>query len=37
MYQFKNRERKEVWKGWNNPPAPYGRRLPCAHLFFIAN
>jgi hypothetical protein len=23
-------KRKEVWKGWNNPPAPYGRRLPCA-------
>ena len=35
MYQNQTGERKEVWKGWNNPPAPYGRRLPYAHLIFI--
>ena len=33
-YQNQIGERKEVWKGWNNPPTPHGRRLPYAHLFF---
>ena len=34
-YQNQIGERKEVWKGWNNPPTPHGRQLPCAHLISI--
>ena len=29
-YESKQKMRKEVWKGWIDPPTPYDSRLFCA-------